>query len=115
MIVVVMAVFGLLGVNRRGFLDPHRFALVDRWAMLGKSQAQMAAVAFHQLRGFLGPELFWLQVMGRVLDAEVFDKSFGLGAERPAFGDHGAQVQPIGKGGKPLAACHAPRRLSEGR
>jgi len=25
--------------------------------MLGKSQAQMAAVALHQLRGFLGPKV----------------------------------------------------------
>lgn len=87
---VVVAVFAVFGVSRRGFLNMSRLALVDRWARLGKSQAQMAAVTLHQFRGFLGPEVFRVQVVGWVLDAEVFDEGFGLGAERPAFGDHRA-------------------------
>ena len=67
-VVIVMAAFAPFRSNRMGFLHLFPVALVVSLAVLGKIKAQMAIVALHQLRCFLGPEIFRLQVMGRVFD-----------------------------------------------
>ena len=107
-VVIVVAAFAPFRSNRMGSLHLLPVALVVSLAVLGKIKAQVAVVALHQFEAFLGPEPFGFQVLSRILNAEVFDEGFGLGAEHPALGDHRAQVQPIDQRRKPLAARLVP-------
>ncbi|TBN45497.1 hypothetical protein EYF88_17275, partial [Paracoccus sediminis] len=79
-VVVVVAAFAPFRSNCMGFLHLFPVALVVSLAVLGKIEAQVAVVALHQFEAFLGPEPFGFQVLSRILNAEVFDEGFGLGA-----------------------------------